>query len=65
MAGGESLLEKLQPYASQSVDFAAPCIGACDKAPAAAVGHQLVEHASFDELKAVREARHAAIRRVQ
>ena len=27
-----------------------------DKAPAAAVGHQLVEHASFDELKAVREA---------
>ena len=62
MAGGESLLEKLRPYASQDVRFVpAPCIGACDKAPAAAIGHQLVEHASFDALKDVRMAGHAEI----
>lgn len=62
MAGGESLLETLRPYASQDVRFVpAPCIGACDKAPAAAIGHQLVEHASFDALKDVRMAGHAEI----
>ena len=48
MAGGEELLGKLQEYASDDVRFvAAPCIGACDKAPAAAVGNQLVEHAKL------------------
>ena len=62
MAGGEKLLEDLQPYANQHVRFvAAPCIGACDKAPAAAIGHKLVEQASFDQLKDVREAGHAEI----
>ena len=62
MAGGEDLLEKLQPYASDTTRFvAAPCIGACDKAPAAAVGHQLVEHATLDGLRDVTEAGHAEI----
>jgi len=62
LAGGESLLEKLQPYANDKVRFvAAPCIGACDKAPVAAIGHQLVEHASFDALKDVTTAGHADI----
>ena len=62
MAGGEELLEKLQEYASDDVRFvAAPCIGACDKAPAAAVGHQLVEHADLETLSGVTEAGHAEI----
>jgi NADH:ubiquinone oxidoreductase subunit F (NADH-binding)/NADH:ubiquinone oxidoreductase subunit E len=51
MAGGEDLLERLQPYASDKIRFlAAPCIGACDKAPAAAVGHKLIGKASFEQL---------------
>ena len=62
MAGGEELVEKLQKYASDDVRFvAAPCIGACDKAPAAAVGHQLVEHADLETLSGVTEAGHAEI----
>jgi len=61
MAGGESLLEKLQPYASDRVRFvAAPCIGACDKAPAAAIGHQLVAPAAFDDLSTVDSVPHPA-----
>ena len=43
MAGGEALLEELQAYNTNEVRFVgAPCIGACDKAPAAADGHSLV-----------------------
>lgn len=62
MQGGEDMLAKLQPYASEDVRFvAAPCIGACDKAPAAAIGHKLVEHATFDMLKEVREDGHPEI----
>ena len=62
MAGGEELLEKLQEYASDDVRFvAAPCIGACDKAPAAAVGHRLVEHADLETLSGVMEAGNAEI----
>ena len=62
MQGGEDMLAKLQPYASEDVRFvAAPCIGACDKAPAAAIGHKLVENATFDMLKEVREDGHPEI----
>ncbi|MBT6416639.1 NADH-ubiquinone oxidoreductase-F iron-sulfur binding region domain-containing protein [Candidatus Puniceispirillum sp.] len=62
MVGGETMLEKLQPYASDKVRFVpAPCIGACDKAPAAAIGHKLIEHASFDALKDVEEDGHPEI----
>ncbi len=62
MAGGEDLLAKLQAYSNADTRFiAAPCIGACDKAPAAAIGHQLVEHASFDALKDVTTPGHAEI----
>ena len=54
MVGGEELLEKLQPYASDKVRFVgAPCIGACDKAPAAAIGHQLVAPASLGDLTGI------------
>jgi NADH:ubiquinone oxidoreductase subunit F (NADH-binding)/NADH:ubiquinone oxidoreductase subunit E len=61
MAGGEDLLAKLQPYASDKMRFvAAPCIGACDKAPAAAIGHQLVAPASLDDLTGIETAPHPA-----
>ena len=54
MAGGEDLLAELQAFNSDKVRFVgAPCIGACDKAPAAAVGHQLVAHANRENLSAV------------
>ena len=60
MAGSETMLAKLQPYTSEKVRFvAAPCLGACDKAPAAALGHKLVEHASLDALKDVETDHHA------
>ncbi len=56
MAGGEQLLETLQAQAGENVRFvAAPCIGACDKAPAAAIGHQLVAPATLGELAGVTE----------
>lgn len=51
MAGGEALLEELQSYNSDEVRFVgAPCIGACDKAPAAADGHYLVANTSKADL---------------
>ena len=51
MAGGEALLEELQSYNSDEVRFVgAPCIGACDKAPAAADGHSLVANTSRADL---------------
>ncbi|HCV88790.1 MAG TPA: NADH-quinone oxidoreductase subunit F [Alphaproteobacteria bacterium] len=62
MAGGETLLAELQAFASDKVRFVgAPCIGACDKAPAAAVGHQLVAHADRDTLSAVTEDGHVDV----
>ena len=52
MAGGEAILNDLQAYNSDDVRFVpAPCIGACDKAPAAADGHSLVEHVDAASLK--------------
>ena len=61
MAGGEDLLAQLQPYASDRVRFvAAPCIGACDKAPAAAIGHQLVAPADLHGLTGIDSAPHPA-----
>ena len=51
MAGGEALLAELQAYNNDDVRFVpAPCIGACDKAPAAADGHTLVEHVTTQML---------------
>ncbi|MEK9936917.1 MAG: NAD(P)H-dependent oxidoreductase subunit E, partial [Rhodobiaceae bacterium] len=61
MAGGEDLLARLQPYTTDKVRFvAAPCIGACDKAPAAAIGHQLVAPASLNDLTGIDSAPHPA-----
>ena len=51
MAGGEKILAELQAYNNDEVRFVgAPCIGACDKAPAAADGHSLVPTTTKDEL---------------
>ena len=53
MAGGEAILAELQASAGDDVRFVpAPCIGACDKAPAAADGHNLVSHVTTDSLRA-------------
>ena len=57
MAGGETILAELQASAGDDVRFVpAPCIGACDKAPAAADGHDLVSHVTTDSLRARAQA---------
>ncbi len=46
LAGSEKLLAELQGQATAGVRYiAAPCLGACDQAPAAADGHQLIARA--------------------
>ncbi|MEQ9326879.1 MAG: NAD(P)H-dependent oxidoreductase subunit E [Rhodospirillales bacterium] len=46
LAGAERLLAALGDAGGSEVRVVrAPCMGACDKAPVAAVGHRLVEHA--------------------
>ena len=52
LAGAEDMLAGLQAEAGADVRFvAAPCLGACDKAPAAADGHHLIETANTDSLR--------------
>jgi NADH:ubiquinone oxidoreductase subunit F (NADH-binding)/NADH:ubiquinone oxidoreductase subunit E len=47
MLGGEKLLEELQSKAGPGIRVVrAPCVGRCDTAPAAEVGHNFVDHAS-------------------
>src|SRR3982075_1428081 len=47
MLGGEKLLAELQPTAGPGIRVVrAPCVGRCDTAPAAEVGHHFVDHAS-------------------
>ena len=51
MAGSEEILAELQAKPHNQVRFmAAPCLGACDKAPAAADGHHLIPSASTSRL---------------
>ena len=50
--GSQTILEELQAMTSDQVRFvAAPCLGACDKAPAAADGHHLIPKARAEILK--------------
>ena len=57
LAGSEEILTRLQAEAGADVRYvAAPCLGACDKAPAAADGHHLIECAEQDGLRARAEA---------
>ncbi len=51
MAGAAALHRAMQHEPGVRV-VAAPCMGACHRAPAAAVGHHLVEHATPDRLRA-------------
>src|SRR6202166_4121397 len=48
MLGAEKLLKELQESAGPGIRVVrAPCVGRCDTAPAAEVGHHFVDHASF------------------
>jgi formate dehydrogenase len=61
MAGAESLLAALPERLGPNVRvLRAPCMGACDHAPAVAVGHAQVYHCTSDSVAAaVAEGRHA------
>ena len=57
LAGSDEMLARLQAEAGADVRYvAAPCLGACDKAPAAADGHHLIECVDQDGLRARAEA---------
>src|SRR5260221_14628509 len=47
MLGAEKLLQELQTAAGSGIRVVrAPCVGRCDTAPAAEVGHHFVDHAT-------------------
>src|ERR1700721_2957214 len=53
MLGGEHLLHDLQNTAGPGIRVVrAPCVGRCDTAPAAEVGHHFVDHASVTSVLA-------------
>src|SRR5215475_9342563 len=54
MLGGEKLLQDLQDSAGPGIRVVrAPCVGRCDTAPAAEVGHNFVDHATVDSVLAI------------
>jgi formate dehydrogenase len=57
MLGAETLLKELQAGAGPGVRVVrAPCVGRCDTAPAAEVGHNFVDHATVDNVLAAARA---------
>src|ERR1700683_1567392 len=53
MLGAEKLLAELQDRAGPAIRVVrAPCVGRCDTAPAAEVGHHFVDHASVSSVLA-------------
>ncbi|MEA2821614.1 MAG: formate dehydrogenase beta subunit, partial [Bradyrhizobium sp.] len=53
MLGAEKLLQELQSGAGPGIRVVrAPCVGRCDTAPAAEVGHHFVDHASAESVLA-------------
>ncbi|MCC8956055.1 NAD(P)H-dependent oxidoreductase subunit E [Bradyrhizobium sp. Pear77] len=53
MLGGEKLLKDLQSRAGPGIRVVrAPCVGRCDTAPAAEVGHNFVDHATVTSVLA-------------
>src|SRR3979409_453908 len=53
MLGAEKLLHELQDRAGPGIRVVrAPCVGRCDTAPAAEVGHHFVDHASAQSVLA-------------
>jgi formate dehydrogenase len=57
MLGGEKLLADLQSKAGPGIRVVrVPCVGRCDTAPAAEVGHNFIDHATVSNVLAVAEA---------
>src|ERR1700742_3145287 len=57
MLGGEKLLEDLQSKAGPRIRVVrAPCVGRCDTAPNAEVGHNFVDHATVSNVLAAAKA---------
>src|ERR1700753_2844891 len=57
MLGGEKLLHELQTKAGPGIRVVrAPCVGRCDTAPAAEVGHNFVDHATIANVLATAKA---------
>src|SRR3569623_1149486 len=57
MLGGEKLLEDLQSAAGPGIRVVrAPCVGRCDTAPAAEVGHNFVDRATLGNVLAAAKA---------
>src|ERR1700736_2771607 len=57
MLGAEKLLQELQTKAGPGIRVVrAPCVGRCDTAPAAEVGHNFVDHASVATVLATAKA---------
>jgi NADH:ubiquinone oxidoreductase subunit E len=57
MLGGEKLLEDLQSVSGAGIRVVrAPCVGRCDTAPAAEVGHNFVDHATVANVMAAAKA---------
>src|SRR6201987_5071736 len=57
MLGGEKLLEDLQAKSGPGIRVVrAPCVGRCDTAPAAEVGHNFVDHATVANVLAAAKA---------
>ena len=57
MLGAEKLLQELQTKAGSGIRVVrAPCVGRCDTAPAAEVGHNFVDHASVASVLATAKA---------
>ena len=63
LAGAEKLLSELQNERVPEIRvLRAPCIGSCDTAPAAEVGHHHVDHATAGKLLEIADARRGASR---
>ncbi|RZN34642.1 NADH-ubiquinone oxidoreductase-F iron-sulfur binding region domain-containing protein [Bradyrhizobium sp. Leo121] len=57
MLGGEKLLEQLQDSAGPGIRVVrAPCVGRCDTAPVAEVGHNFVDQATVESVLATAKA---------
>src|SRR5436305_6844524 len=57
MLGGEKLLADLQSASGPGIRVVrAPCVGRCDTAPAAEVGHNFVDHATVGNVMAAAKA---------
>src|SRR6478609_2020881 len=57
MLGGEKLLEDLQEASGPGIRVVrAPCVGRCDTAPTAEVGHNFIDHATISNVLAAAKA---------